>query len=180
MAERQGKCVNSVRFHVLWLQNHYSDCGHDIKRHLLLGRIAMSNLDSVLKSRDFTLPTKVHIYSQSYDSSSSHVWMWELDHKESWEPNNWYFDLWCWRRFLRVPWTARRSNQSILKEIILNIHWKDWCWSWNCNTLDNWCEELTHLKRPQGWERYWGGEEKGMTEDDVLGWHHWLNGREFE
>ena len=55
--------------------------------------------------------------SESYGFSSSHVWMWELDYKESWAPKNWCFDLWCWRRFLRVPWTARRSNQSILKEM---------------------------------------------------------------
>ena len=56
------------------------------------------------------------------------------------------FELWCWRRLLRVPWTARRSNQSILKEISLGVHWKDWCWSWNSNTLATWCEELPHLK----------------------------------
>ena len=55
--------------------------------------------------------------SQSYGFSSGHVWMWELDHKEGWVPKNWCFELWCWRRLLRVPWTARRSNQSILKEI---------------------------------------------------------------
>ena len=55
--------------------------------------------------------------SQSYSFSSSHVWMWELDYKESWAPKNWCFELWCWRRLLRVPWTARRSNQSIPKEI---------------------------------------------------------------
>ena len=53
------------------------------------------------------------------------------------------FELWCWRRLLRVPWTERRSNQSILKEINPNIHWKDWCWSWSSNTLATWCEELT-------------------------------------
>ena len=56
-------------------------------------------------------------YSQSYGFSSSHVWMWGLDHKEGWVPNNWSFELWCWRRLLRAPWTARRSNESILKEI---------------------------------------------------------------
>ena len=55
--------------------------------------------------------------SQSYGFCSSHVWMWELDHKESWIPKNWCFELWCWKRLLRVPWTVRRSNQSILKEI---------------------------------------------------------------
>ena len=57
--------------------------------------------------------------SQSYDFSSSHVWMWELDHKERWAPKNWCFELWCWRRLLRVPWTVKRSNQPILKEISL-------------------------------------------------------------
>ena len=56
-------------------------------------------------------------HSQSNDFSSGHVWIWELDHKESWAPKNWCFELWCWRRLLRVPWTARRSNHSILKEI---------------------------------------------------------------
>ena len=78
------------------------------------------------------------------------------------------FELWCWRRLLRVPWTARRSNQSILKEI-LNIHWKDWCWSWNSNTLATWCEELTHLKRPWRWERLRVGGER-----DDRGWDGWM------
>ena len=65
---------------------------------------------------DITLPTKVHLV-KTMAFSSSHVWMWEVDHKESWGLKNWSFELWCWRRLLRVPWTARRSNQSILKEI---------------------------------------------------------------
>ena len=76
----------------------------------------MTNLDSVLKSRDTTLPTKVHIV-KAYGVSSSHVQMWVLDHKEGWAPRIDAFELWCWRRLLRVPWTARRSNQSMLKEI---------------------------------------------------------------
>ena len=60
------------------------------------------------------------------------------------------FELWCWRRLLRVPWTARQSNQSILKEVNLNIHWKNWCWSWSwsSNTLATWCKDPTHWKRP--------------------------------
>ena len=69
------------------------------------------------------------------------------------------FELWCWRRLLRVPWTARRCNQSILKEISPGVHWKDWCWSWNSNTLATWCEELTHWKRPWCWERLKAGGE---------------------
>ena len=79
------------------------------------------------------------------------------------------FELWCWRRRLRVPWTARRSNQSILKEISAGVHWKDWCWSWNSNTLATWCEELTHLKRPWCWERL-----KAGGEGDDRGWDGWM------
>ena len=85
-------------------------------RCLLIGRKAVTNLDSILKSRGITLPTKVHILL-SYGFSISHVWMWGLDYKESWALKNWCFELQCWRRLSRVPWTARRSNQSILKEI---------------------------------------------------------------
>ena len=80
------------------------------------------------------------------------------------------FELWCWRRLLRVPWTARRSNQSILKEISPGcVHWKDWCWSWNSNTLATWCEERTHLKRPWCWERLRIGGEV-----DDRGWDGWM------
>ena len=68
------------------------------------------------------------------------------------------FELWCWRRLLRVPWTERRSNQSILKEISLNIHWKDWCWSSSSNTLATCCKQLTHWKWPWRWERVKAGE----------------------
>ena len=94
-----------------------------LKRCLILGRKDMNNLDSILKSRDITLSTKVQS-SQSYGISSSHVWMWELDYKESWVPKNWCFwtvvlektFFFFWRRHLRVPLTAKRSNQSIPKE----------------------------------------------------------------
>ena len=93
------------------------DCSHEIKRHLLPGRKAMTNLDSILKRRDVTLPPKVYLV-KAMAFSSSHVWMWELNHKESWVLKNCdAFELWCWRRLLRVPWTARKSNQSTLKEI---------------------------------------------------------------
>ena len=85
------------------------DCSHEIKRRLLLGRKVMTNLDSILKSRDIVNKGPSN---QGYGFSRGHVWMWELDYKESWTPKNW-----CWRRLLRIPWTTRRSNQSILKEI---------------------------------------------------------------
>ena len=75
------------------------------------------------------------------------------------------FELWCWRRLLRVPWTARRSNQSIPKEISPGVHWKDWCWSGNSNILATWCEELTHWKKPWWWER-----QRVEGEGDDRGW----------
>ena len=92
------------------------DCSQEIKRRLLLGRKVMTNLDSIFKSRDITLPTKVHLVKAIFFSCSC-VWMWVLDYKESWVLKNDAFELWCWRRLLRVRWTARRSNKSILKEI---------------------------------------------------------------
>ena len=79
------------------------------------------------------------------------------------------FELWCWRRLLRVPWTAGRSNLSILKEIVLNSPWKDWCWSWNSITLAAWCKELTQWKRPWCWERL-----KAGGEGDDRGWDGWM------
>ena len=108
MANRWGNSGNSGWLYFLGGSKITADgdCSHEIKRRLLLGRKVMTNLDSILKSRYITLPTKVL------------VWMWELDYKESWVPKNWRdFELWCWRRLLRAPRTARRSNESILKEI---------------------------------------------------------------
>ena len=96
------------------------DCSHEIKRHLLLGRKVMTNLDSIFKSRDITLPTKVHLVKAMvfpvvmYGCESWTVKKAERQRTDA-------FEVWCWRRLLRVPWTARRSNQSILKEI------SPWC-----------------------------------------------------
>ena len=90
---------------------------------------------------------------------------WTIKKAECWRIDA--FELWCWRRVLRVPWTARRSNQSILKEI--SVHWKDWCWSWNSNILATWCKELIHLKRPWCWERLSAGGE-----GDDRGWDGWM------
>ena len=95
---------------------------------------------------------------------------WTVKKAELWKIDA--FELWCWRRFLRVPWTARRSNQSILKETyLLGVHWKDWCWSWNSNTSATSCEKLTQGKRPWCWEGLRAGAE-GTTEDEMAGWHH--------
>ena len=92
------------------------DCTHEIKRHLLLGRKVMTNLDSILKSRDITLPTKVHLVkAMVFPVVTCGCESWTLKKAECQRIGA--FELWCWRRLLRVPWTARRSNQSVLKEI---------------------------------------------------------------
>ena len=100
---------------------------------------------------------------------------WTVKKAECWRIDA--FELWCWGRLLRVPWTARRSNQSILRKSVLNIHWKDW--SWSSNTLATWCEELSHWKRSWCWERLKAGREGDDRE-----WDSWMasrhDGREFE
>ena len=124
--------------------------------------------DSTLKSRNITLKTKVHLVKAMvfpvivYGCES-----WAIKTAECWRIDA--FELWCWRRLWRVPWTARGSSQSILKKSVLNIHWKDWCWSWNSNTLATWCEELTHWKRPWCWARLKEGGEGGHRE-----WDSWM------
>ena len=92
------------------------DCSHEIKKRLLLGRKAMTNLDSILKSRDITLPTKVHLVKALFFPVVMYgCESWTIKKAECQRIDA--FELWCWKRLLRVPWTARRSNQSILKEI---------------------------------------------------------------
>ena len=119
------------------------DCSHEIKRHLLLGRKFTTNLDSILKSRDITLATNVCLVKAMifpvvmYGCESWTVKKGERQRIDA-------FELWCWRRLLRVPWTARRSSQSILKEISPGCFWKEWCWGWNSSTLATSWEELIH------------------------------------
>ena len=96
--------------------------------------------------------------SQSYGFSSSDVWMWELKKVECWRIDA--FELWCWWRLLRVPWTARRSNQSILKEISPEYSLEGLMLKLKLHTLATWCEELTHLKRPWCWEGLKTGERE--------------------
>ena len=135
-------------------------------RHLLLGWKAMTNLDSILKSRDITLPTKVHLVKAIvfpvvlYGCDS-----WIIKKAEHWRTDA--FELWCWRILLRVSWTARRSNQSILKEfspeyslerLMLKLQY-----------FGHWCIELTHWKKPWCWERLKAGRE-----GDNRGWDGWM------
>ena len=124
------------------------------------------------------MQTKVY-QSQSYGFSSSHVWMWELDYKESWELKNWCFWivvlektleslLFCRSNFcLQLDLQGDPTSPS--RKSVLNIHWKDWCWSWNWNTLATWCEELPHWKTPWCWERL---KVEGEGDDRV--WDGWM------
>ena len=122
------------------------DCRHGNKRCLLLGRKVMTNLDSILKSRDITLPTKVHLVKAMvfpvviYGCES-----WTMKKAEHRRIDA--FELWCWRRLLRVPWTARRSKQSILKEVSPGCSLERLMLLPNSSTLATSCEELTHWKR---------------------------------
>ena len=154
------------------------DCSHEIKRGLLLERKAMTNLDSLLKNWDITLPTKVHVVKAMvfpivvYGCKS-----WTIKKADHQRIDA--FEVWCWRRLLRVPWTASRSNQSILKEISpeysseglmlklkLPIFWPPDAKKW-----------LTGKDPDAG--KDWRWEEKGTTEDEMVGWHHQFNGHEF-
>ena len=155
------------------------DCSHEIKRHLLLGRKAMTNLDSILKSRDVTLPTKAHLFKAMvfplvvYGCES-----WTIKKAEHWRIDA--FELLCWTKPLRVPWTAKRSqpvhprgNQSWTfigrtdAKAEATIFWPP--------DVKNWLI----WKDPDA-GKDWGQEEKGMTEDEMFGWHHRLRGHELE
>ena len=124
----------------------------------------MTNLDSILKSRDITLPTKVQpIKGMVFPVVMYGCESWTIKKAECGRIDA--FELWCWRRLLKVSWTARGSNQSILKEISPEYSLEGWCRSWSSNTLAIWCEELTHLKSSWCWESLKAGE--GMTEDEM-------------
>ena len=155
-----------------------SDCSHEVKRSLFIGRKVMTNLDSILKSRDITLSTNVRLVKAMifpvvmYGCES-----WTIKKAECWRIDA--FELWCWRRLLRIPWTATRSNQSILKQISPGCSWKDWCWSWNSNTLATWYVKSWLIWEDPDAGKDWGQEKKGMTEDEMVGWHHPISGHGF-
>ena len=133
----------------------------EITRCLPLRRKTMTNLDSILKSREITLPTKVHLV-KSMVFFSSHVWMWELDYKESWALNNWCFWTVVLEKTLENPLNYKEIKP---RKSIWNINRKNWCWRWNSKTLATWCEELTLWKRLWCWERL-----KVGGEGDDRGW----------
>ena len=137
------------------------DWSHEFKRYLLLGRKVMTNIDSILKSRDITLSTKIHLVQVIYCFSSGHVWMWELDYKESWAPKNWCFWTVVLEKTLESPLDTKEIQPVHHKvdQSWVFIGGTDWYWSWNSNTLATWFEELTHLKRLWCWERLRAGGE---------------------
>ena len=174
MANRQGNNGSSGRLCLASKITVDGDCSHEIKRHLLLGRKAMTKLYRVLKSRDITLPANVHLVKAmvfpvvmyGYES-------WSIKKAEHQRTDA--FELWCWRRLLRVPWTGRRSNQSILKEIspeysleglMLKLQW----FGHLMRRADS-LEKTLMLGKIEG---------KGTREDELVGWHHRLDGRGFE
>ena len=150
------------------------DCNHKIKRSFLLGRKVMINLDSILQSREITLPTKIRLFF-----FSSHVWMWELDYKECWAQNNWCFWTVVLEKTLENPLDFKemqpvhpKGNQSWIfigrtdVEAETPILWPP--------DANNWLI----WKDPDA-GKDWRQEEKRTTEDEMVGWHHWLNGHEF-
>ena len=154
------------------------DCSHEIKKCLLLGRKAMTNLESILKSRDITLPSKVHLVEAMvfpvvmYGCES-----WTIKKAEHWRIDA--FELWCWRRLLRVPWTARRSNQSILKEISPEYSLEGLMLKLKCQYFGH-LMRRTDIGKDPDTGKDWRWKEKGTAKDEMVGWHHQLNGHEFE
>jgi len=158
------------------------DCSHEIKRRLLLGRKVMTNQDSILNIRDITLPTKAHLVkaSEGYYFSSSHVWMGELDYKETWAPKNWCFWTVVLEKILEIPLDCKEIQPVNPKGNLF------WIFIGRTDT-----EAETPILWPPDakswfiWKdpdagKDWRQEEKWTTEDEMVGWHHWLNGHEFE
>ena len=155
------------------------DCSHEIKRHLLLGIKALINLDSILKSRDITFANK-GLSSQGYGFSSSHVWMWEVDYKESWASKNWCLWTVVLEKTLEDPFDCKK-----LQPAHLNGN-QSWIFIGRTDAeaetpilcppdVKNW---LTRKDPDAG--KDWMQEEKGTTEDEMVGWDHRLDGHEFE
>ena len=144
-----------------------SDCSHEIKRRLLLGRKAMTNLDCILKSRDITLLKKVQIVKTMVFPVV--VYGWTIKKTECWRTDA--FELSCWRRLLSVPWRARRSNQSVLKEISPDYSLKRLMLKLKLQCFGHIMQSQLIGKDPDA-GKDWGQEEKWATEDEMVEWHH--------
>ena len=176
MANRWGNNGNSQRSYLISLGSKITaddECSHEIKRCLLLGRKAMTNMNSILKSRDITLPTKICLVKASF--SSSHIWIWELDHKESWVTKNWYFWSVLLEKTLESPLDCKEIQPVHPKG---NQSWI-FVGRTDAEALPPDAQNWLIGKDPDS-GKDWRWEEKGMTEDEMVEWHHRLNGHEFE
>ena len=150
------------------------DYGHETKRCLLLGRKAMTDLDSISKSRHYFVHIlKVMVFPVVMYGCES----WTIKKAECWRID--VFELWCWRRLLRVPWTARRWNQSILKEINPEYSLEGLMLKPKLQNLGHLMWSANSLEKILMLGKDWW-QEKRMTNVEMVGWHHWLNGHEFE
>ena len=154
------------------------DCSHEIKRHLLLGRKVMTNLDSIFKSRDITLPTKVHLVkAMVFPVVTNGCESWTVKKAECWRIDA--VELWCWRRVLRVPWTARRSNQAILKETSPGCSLKGLMLKLKLQYFGHLMQRVDSLEKTLMLGGIGGRRGRGTTEDEMAGWHHRLDGHGF-
>ena len=153
------------------------DNSQEIKRHLLLGRTAMTYLDSILKIRDIILPTKVHLVKAVVFSVVMYgCESWTI--KKAEHQRIYAFELWCWRRLLKVPWTSRISNQWILKEISPEYSLEELVLK--LQYFGHLIQRTDSLEKTLMLGKIEGRKKKGMTEDEMVGWQQWLNGDEFE
>ena len=176
--EIDGETVETLSDLIFWGSKITADgdCSHEIKRHLLLGRKVMTNLHNILKSRDMTADKGPS--SQGYGFSTSHIWMWELDYKESWHWRIHAFEPWFWRR-LESPLDCKKIQPIRPKGN------ESWIFTGRTDV-----EAKTPIFWPPDVKRWliwkdpdagndWRQKDKGTTEDEMVGWHHWLNGHEF-
>ena len=154
------------------------DCSHEIKRCLLLGRKVMTNLDSILKSRDVTLSTKVSLVKAMVSSVVMYgCESWTIKKAECRRIDA--FELWCWRRLLRVPWTTRRYNRSILKEITPGCSLEGLMLKLKLQYFGHLMQRTDSLEKTLMLGKIKGRRRRGTTEDEMVGWHHRLNGHGF-
>ena len=154
------------------------DGSHEIKGHLLLGRKVMTNLDSILKSRDITLPAKVHLVkAMVFPVVMYGCDRWTIKKAERGRIDA--FELWCWRRLLRVPWTARRSNQSILKEISPEYSSEGLMLKLKLHYFDHVMRRTDSFEKTLMLGNIEGRRRRGR-EDEMVGWHHRVYGHEFD
>ena len=154
------------------------DWSHEMKRHLLLGRKVMTNPDSIFKSRDITLPTKVHpVKAMVFPVVMYRCESWIIKKAEHWRIDA--FELWCWRRLLTVPWTARRSNQSILKEITLGCSLEGLMLKLKLQYFGHLMRRADSVEKTLMLGKIEVRRRRGQQRMRWLGWHHRLNGHEF-